>query len=144
MKYLTRFLCVLGLTSAAQAGDVPLHEGDCWSYHTRPGEEASFLVIRKIEHLPKAGEVVHVSIFRLHIKNPHTAGGFSGELPHMPISAASLRQSLTEKLSRRAPECDWQTGYKTWRDAKVGAFTESVSECVKFTEDALNHGQPQT
>jgi hypothetical protein len=143
MKLFARLLCVLGLTSAAQAGDVALHEGDCWSYRTRPGEEASFLVIRKIERLPKAEEVVHVSIFGLRVKNPHTAGGFSSEIPHMPISAESLRRSLTEKLSRQAPKCDWQTGYKTWRDANAGAFTESVSECVKFTEDALNHGTPQ-
>jgi len=53
MNLLTRFLCILGLTSAAQAGEIALHEGDCWSYRTRPSEEASFLVIRKIERLPK-------------------------------------------------------------------------------------------
>ena len=85
MKFFTRLLCVLGLKSAAQASDVPLHDGDCWSYHTRPGEEESFIVIRKIEHLPKAGEVVHVSIFGLHVKNPHTAGGFSSEIPICPF-----------------------------------------------------------
>jgi hypothetical protein len=143
MKFLTQLLCILGLTSAANAGDAPLHDGDCWSYRTRPGEEQSFLVIRKIEQLPKIGEVVHISIFGLHIKNPHIAGGFSSELPHMPISADSLRRSLTQKLQRHAPDCDWQSGYNTWRDAKAGAFTEPVSECVKFTEDALNHGKPQ-
>ena len=143
MKFFTRLLCVLGLTSAAQAGEVPLHEGDCWSYHTRPGEEASFIVIRKIEHFPKAGEVVHMSIFGLHMKNPHTASGSSSEIPHMPISVESLRRSLIKKLSRQAPECDWQSGYNIWRDANAGAFTESVNESVKFTEDTLNHGKPQ-
>ena len=144
MKFFVQLLCVFGLISAANAGDAPLHEGDCWSYNTRPGEEQSFLVIRKVEQVPKIGEVVHISIFGLHLKNPQTPDGFSSVLPHMPISAESLRRSITQKLQRRAPDCDWQAGYTIWREANAGAFSEPVSECVNFTEDALNHGKPQT
>jgi hypothetical protein len=86
---------------------------------------------------------LRTSVFGLHIKNPHIAGGFSDELPRMPISVDSLRRSVTQKLQRQTPDCDWQSGYKMWRDANAGAFTEPVSECVKFTEDTLNHGKPQ-
>ena len=61
----------------------------------------------------------------------------------MPISVESLRPSLIKKLSRQATECDWQSGHNIWRDTNAGAFTESVSESVKFTEDTLTHGKPQ-
>lgn len=143
MKLLINLLCALGLTSAVNAADTPFHEGDCWSYHTRVGEEQSFIVIRKIEQLPKIGEVVHISVFGLHVKNPHIAGGISRELPHMPITGDSLRRSVSGKLQRPAPDCDWRSGYETWQAAKAGAFTQPVSECIKIAEDALTHGKPQ-
>jgi hypothetical protein len=140
MKYLTPILCALGLASAAHADDPVLTEGDCWSYRSRPGEEASFLVIRKIEQIPGKGEVVHISIFGVHIKSPVAPGGFSDHVGHMPISAASLRKSLTQKLQKTAPDSDWQAGYASWKEAKGGVFTEPVSECVRFVEEALNRG----
>ena len=41
------------------------------AYVTRSGEEQSFLVIRKIETLPKVGQVTHVSVFGLKVKAAH-------------------------------------------------------------------------
>jgi hypothetical protein len=139
MKYLALLLCALGLTSPAHADNVMLKEGDCWSYTSRPGEEASFLVIRKIERLPKIGEVAHISIFGVKIKNP-TGAGYSDHIGHLPIAAESLRKSVRQKLEKSAPDSDWQAGYKSWQEAKGGVFTEPVSECVKFVEEALNRG----
>jgi hypothetical protein len=119
-----------------------LKEGDCWSYASRPGEEASFLVIRKIEQLPKIGEVVHVSIFGVKIKSSAAPGGYTDRVGHMPILSESLRKSLREKIEKSAPNNDWAAGYRTWREAfdsgKAGAFSKPVRECISFIEEALS------
>ena len=112
---------------------------------TRPGEEASFFVIRKIETLPKIGEVIHISIFGLKIKSPSAQKGFIDQAGHIPIAGANLRASLKGRVQRSIPDADWKEGYRTWREAydsgKGGVFTKSVSECVGFMEEALNHGK---
>jgi hypothetical protein len=138
-------LSIFGLASSAIAADVALKEGECWSYMTRPGEEASFLVIRKIETLPKIGEVIHISIFGLKIKNPKAPKGFAEQAGHVPIAGANLRSSLKKRVQRSIPDVDWKGGYRMWREAydsgKGGVFTKPVSECVGFMEEALNHGK---
>jgi len=142
MKHLlTTILAVLGLASSAVAADVALKEGDCWSYATRPGEEASYLVIRKIEMLPAIGEVVHISVFELKIKSPAAPKGYTDQAGHLPISGVSLRGSLKAKVQKEIPSVDWQKGYKMWLEAKGGVFTKPVSECIGFIEEAINHGQ---
>jgi hypothetical protein len=76
-RYLFILSFLLGLASSAVAADVVVKEGDCWAYATRPGEESSFLVIRKIETLPKIGEVIHISIYGLKIPNSSAPHGYS-------------------------------------------------------------------
>ena len=141
MTIVSRLLCALGLASTVHASEVALKEGDRWSYASRPGEEAFFLVIRKIEHIAKVGDVAHISVFGVHIKNHAAPGGYSSEIAHLPIAAESLRKSVKQKLEKSAPQCDWQSGYKMWHEAEAGAFTEPVSECVKFVEETLARGR---
>lgn len=138
---LAKLLAIFGIASSTLAADSVLRVGDCWTYNTRPGEEASFLVIRKIEHLPKLGDVVHISIFGLRIKNPTAPRGYTDQAGHLPISESSLKASLKERIKKEIPEVDWQEGYKMWIDAKGGAFTKPVSDCVDFMEEAINHGK---
>ncbi len=137
MKFLA-LLFVFGLTIAAHAGDITFHQGDCWSYHPRPGEEASFLVIRKIDQFPNVGEVAHVSVLGLHLKNPSAPGGVSDNILHLPMAAENLRQSVTKKLHRKPPYCDWESGYKRWRRDNGGVMNASVSKCVTLIEDIMN------
>jgi hypothetical protein len=142
---LIALLAFFGFASSAIAGEIALKQGECWSYAARPGEETSFLVIRKIETLPKLGEVIHISIFGVRIKSPSAPKGFTDQVGHLPIAAASLRSSLKERIQRTIPDADWEEGYQMWREAydsgKGGVFTKSVSECVGFMEEALNHGK---
>jgi len=51
-------LSLIGFGSSAIERDIGLKEGECWLYSTRPGEKASFLVIRKIETLPKLARLL--------------------------------------------------------------------------------------
>ena len=128
--------CVFALASTAYAREIELKEGDCWSYNTRPGEESSFIVIRKIEHFPKAGEIVHISIYGVKLKNP-AIGGFSDSIGHMPIAGDNLRKSLKQKLDRKPPDSDWEPGYRSWLKAKGGVYALPVRDCVKSVEIML-------
>ena len=138
-------LLLLGLASPSVAAEVAVKEVECWSYATRPGEESSFLVIRKIETLPKLGEVIHVSVFDLKIKSPSAPKGFTNQAGHLPIAGANVRASLKAKVQKKIPDVDWKDGYRLWREAydagKGGVFTKPVSECVGFLEEALTRGK---
>ena len=140
-----QLLAVLGLATSIHAAEVEAKadpkEGECWSYTARPGEEESFLVIRKIETLPKLGEVIHISLFGLKVKNPAAKDGFSAEAGHVPIAGANLRASLKRKIDKKIPDFDWEEGYRQWRQAyengQGGIFTKSVAECVGFIETVV-------
>ena len=138
-------LSLIGFGSSAIERDIGLKEGECWLYSTRPGEEASFLVIRKIETLPKAGEIVVISVFGMKIKTPSTPTGFTDQVRsvQIPIAGASLRSSMKERVRKKVTNEDWREGYRRWREAydsgECRIFTESVSECVGLFEEGLNH-----
>ena len=122
-----------------------MKEGECWSYTARPGEDASYLVIRKIETLPKIGEVIHVSVFDLKIKSPSAQKGFTDRAAHLPIAGANVRASLKARIQKKVPDVDWKDGYRMWREAydagKGGVFTKPVRECVGFLEEALGRAE---
>jgi hypothetical protein len=137
-------LSLIGFGSSAVAGDIALKEGECWLYSTRPGEEASFLVIRRIETLPKHGEVVFISVFGTKMESPPVPADVTLITQiDIPIAAANLRSSLKKRVRKKVPTKDWQEAYRFWREAydsgKGGIFTESVSECVGRNEEAMNH-----
>lgn len=144
---LSALLILLGIFSPGLAADLAVKEGECWSYATRSGEESSYLVIRKIETLPKLGEVIHVSVFDLKIKSPSAPKGFTDRVGHFPIAGPNVRASLKAKIQKKIPEIDWKDGYRTWREAydagRGGIFTRSVSECVGFMEEALGRARNQ-
>ena len=111
-KLVTILLLALPFTISSRADMPVLKEGDCWTYEARPGEEGSFLVIRKIETAPK-GEVVHISIFGLRIKSSTASNGSTDRIQHLPIFARALRASLKEKVQKTIPEIDWARGYRS-------------------------------
>jgi hypothetical protein len=140
---LNTLLSLIGFGSPLIAKDIALKEGECWRYSTRPGEEASFLVIRKIETLPNHGEVVFISVFGIKIKAPSVPTGLSQiDIIDIPIAGANLRSSLKKRVRKRVPDYGWQEAYRFWREAydsgKGGIDTKPVSECVGSSEEALN------
>jgi hypothetical protein len=143
-------LSLIGFGSSADAKDIAPKEGECWLYSTRPGEEASFLVIRKIETLPKLGEVVFISVFGTKMEgSPVPAGVTVLTEIHIPIAGANLRSSLKKRVRKRIPIEVWQEAYRFWREAydsgKGGIYTMSVSECVSAcvsaSGEALDDGR---
>jgi hypothetical protein len=142
MNPLRHLLVMIGLASTVTASVPDLEPGQCWAYAARTNEKASYLVIRKIETLPKLGDVAHISVYGLRIKNPTSPTGYADQAGHIPISLEALRGSLTAQVKRPIPETNWMEGYSLWREAyeagKGGVFSKSVSECIGFMEEAIN------
>ena len=120
----------------------PFAAGQVWTYNTRPGEEASRIVVCRVETDPKLGEIVHIHVNRVRLKNKHAPGGSSDQIGHMPYSAEALRKSLTTLESTGAALPAFEDGYKEWRGAfdkgKAGVWTAPVSEAIAGMESALN------
>jgi hypothetical protein len=120
----------------------PFVPGQVWTYTTRPGEEGSRIVICRVEEDPKLGEIVHIHVNGVRLKNKHAPDGFSDQIGHMPYSGDALRKSVgkIERAGTALPH--FEDGYQEWRSAfdngKAGVWTASVSEAIAGMEAALN------
>lgn len=128
------------LSGATMAKDFAA--GQEWSYKTRPQDDGSTLIIAQIDKNEKLGNIIHISLINVNVKNPHIDGGISKELPHFPVSEESLRNSVIEYKGMAKTIPPYQEGYKTWKEAfddgKAGVFTIPVSEIVDVVEKAIN------
>jgi hypothetical protein len=127
----------------AESAPLILKVGDCWSYHTRPGAESSYLIIQKTEMLPKVGQVAHITVCGIKLRTPKL--GYADHIDDIPIVIGNLQNSVTTKKNRCGCESDWIAGYQTWRKAydagKINAhpaYSLSVRECVSLVEQTLN------
>ncbi|TCV95880.1 hypothetical protein EC912_102225 [Luteibacter rhizovicinus] len=113
-------------------------EGQIWSYRTRPNEDGSRVIIRAIEALPGLGEVFHVSITDLKLRNHRVEGGLQRSLPHIPVDRAALDASVLEIDGIAAEDTEWRAGYDVWTQAFVngdaGVFDLPVAEILGYVE----------
>jgi len=116
--------------------------GQVWAYQTRPQEPQARLTVVHIDRDPRLGIIVHVRLTGLHLRNPRIAGGISTEVPHLPVAARALVQSVTRKLSDHGPLGEYLEGYHVWRkefDAgTAGIFTVPLAEIIDGVEHGLN------
>ena len=141
-RFLLSIISTLGLSASASGGDNVPREGECWSYRSRPGEDRSYIAIRKIEIAPGLGEIIHISVFGLRIPSHSSSSGFAEEAAHIPIAAENFRASILKRLDIAAPkEPDWKEGYQMWRkdfdSGNAGVFTIPIAECVSVVEEAI-------
>lgn len=117
-------------------------EQQVWSYQTRKGEERSTVLINKVENDPKLGQIFHISIANVRVKNPREPSGISNELPHFPVSKQTLETSCTKLAGESAPNPEYLDGYNEWKRAfdqgRAGVFTGTVAAIIQIVEDALN------
>ena len=115
----------------------PIHVGQEWSYHTRPDEVSSTLVVLRIDADSSLGTIVHIAVNRVRIRNPRAPGGYSTTLPHAPVSERALRASITGLVTESVPLPDFREGYDLWKRGKGGVWTLSMAEIVAAVEEAL-------
>lgn len=119
-----------------------LKSGQIWKYNTRKGEEKSRVVILKVEDYGRKGQVVHIAVNQLKIKNQQIEEGYSKDIGHLPFNKESLLKSLTklEGTIDKLPE--YMDGYLQWKEAfdngEGGVFTIEVKDVVDFIEKSMN------
>ena len=113
--------------------------GQIWSYKTRPGEEDSTLIIVKTEYYDEViGNVVHISVTGVTIKNPNVEGGIIDNVPHMPFSESAITASAVKLIDQGGDLPSFEHGYNKWKNASEGVFTIQVSEAIEGVELGLN------
>jgi hypothetical protein len=120
----------------------PFAPGQIWTYHTRPGEEASRLIICRIDPDPNLGQIIHIHVNGLRLKNKRAPGGSTDQIGHMPYAADALCKSLTGLESTGSALPPFEDGYQQWRDAfdhgKAGVWTAPPAEAIAAMESILN------
>lgn len=113
--------------------------GQEWQYHTRPGEENSTLKIVKIETYEEIGNIVHIAVSSVKIKNPKYPNGLLEEVLHLPVAENALRNSTTQIKKQRTDLPDYEFGYMRWKAAfdqeKAGYFGIPLREAIQWLED---------
>lgn len=112
-----------------------------WTYNTRPGEEASRIIILKVDDPNQGGKIVHIHVRDVAISNQQAPGESTTVIEHMPYAEEALSNSVVSIESDSEPLPDFQEGYATWKEAfdqgEGGIFTISVAEGVDFVQKAL-------
>ncbi|MCD2186638.1 hypothetical protein [Actinomycetospora soli] len=113
-----------------------VHDGQVWSYRTRPGEEHSRLRVLLTDSDPVLGHIVHVSVRDVVIPNSWSDSGYTTWITHVPLSQEAFERSAIDLLGTDPGEPDLE-GYRTWRDENGGVFTLSLAEVVDHVQYAL-------
>ena len=120
--------------------------GQVWKYKTRPGEEGSLLYIVKIDNEKGYGNIYHIYVDGLKIRNTRIKGGIQSQLPHAPVNEKTLTESVTNLVRERGNMPDISEGYEVWRKSfdtgHAGVFNIPVIEIIGLIEDTVNKAQP--
>ncbi|GAB3089707.1 hypothetical protein [Lysobacter terrae] len=116
--------------------------GQLWRCAGRSGDETPLVLINRIDTHPLGtGEIYHVSISGVRVKNLAAPGGIITSLPHIPVIRQTFERSRAEFVGVQAPNLDYLTGYAQWKrefDAgKAGSFGVSIAEMLDFIERSL-------
>ncbi len=113
-------------------------EGQEWEYRTRPGEEASTLIILKIEDVDGLGTAYHVSVENVKIANPHTETGIQTRMFHVPLDKTALDASVTALKDEQVTIPDYEEGYQAWADQNGGLFNAPVADILTMVEKTVS------
>ncbi|MGY3232455.1 hypothetical protein ACVWWJ_003939 [Luteibacter sp. HA06] len=113
-------------------------EGQVWTYDHRAGEDDSRVVIRKMGVEAEDGEVFHVSILGVKLRNHRVPGGAQPAMHHAAVLRTTLDKSLRELTSASDQDQAWENGYAVWRQAydngDAGVFELSIAEILGYIE----------
>jgi hypothetical protein len=116
--------------------------GQVWSYKTLPNETKSTFIVVKVENDPKLGNIIHIALRDLKIKNPRSADGITDTMNHLPFAEEAITKSAVKMLKEKADLPDFEEGYGLWREAfdqkRAGVYTITISEAVDVAEKSLN------
>jgi hypothetical protein len=116
--------------------------GQVWSYKTRANEKESAITVVKVESDAKLGNIIHISVNGLKLKNPDTNIPFTDIIAFMPFAEKAIDKSVIMLLRENAELPDFLEGYQEWRiafeDRRATIYKIPVAEALKKAEENLN------
>ena len=101
------------------------------------------MIVLKVEQYENTGEVIHISVIGLSMKNKNDSSWLGEDISHMPFSKDALMKSVNI-FEKMVEVPDFSEGYAIWKDAfikgKAGVFSVSVSEAVDLMEQTISEG----
>ena len=123
---------------------LPLPEfgaGQLWRCKGRNPAEVLLVLINRVDQHPLGGEIYHVSITGVQVRNPAAPGGFVTAVPHIPVIRQTFERSDAEFVGLQEPDSAYLEGYAQWKrefDAgTAGSFGVAFAEVLDFIERAL-------
>lgn len=117
--------------------------GQVWSYHSRPGEEKSRLVILKVEEVgtdKKVGTIVHVYVDGISLKN--AMGQETTVIPHVPFDEGAIDKSVIALIRENISLPNFKTGYEYWRTefiaGKAAVFNTTVADAINSIQATVS------
>ena len=140
------FASLIGCSNRSGDASSAVHSkykaGQVWSYKTRPNEADSKITILKVESRPPIGNVLHISIQGLSIKNPRSKEGLVATMPFATFSEDAINTSFLSLIKENAELPHYQEAYEEWRqrheEQQGGVFTIPVAEAVSLMEKNMN------
>lgn len=145
LKLLGVFALVLlaaGCERETVAPTPPFEPGQVWTYRTRPGEQASRVIVCRVEDNESLGPIVHIYVNGLRLKDKNAPGGVIDHVPHMAYASDALRRSVIKLESSGTMLPQFEERYHQWRtkfmQSRAGVWTSTVSESLQGMESAMS------
>src|SRR5262245_54798281 len=114
--------------------------GQIWKYHTRPGEEASRLVVCQVNTHTGYGSIIFVNVRDLVIKVPFAFEITINKLAYLPLTERAIDESVIELENDDVAIPDFFEGYQQLREAlkseEGDAFTLPVYDLLQMIESS--------
>lgn len=119
--------------------------GQLWRCKGRTPDESPTLLINQIDQHPLGGEIYHVTLRDVRVRQPALPSGWIDSLPHAPVIAQTFERSDAVLIGTDTPDPAYREGYAQWKAAfdagNAGSFGVSVATILEIVERQLN-GQP--
>lgn len=116
--------------------------GQLWQCKGRSDGERPTVLINRIDEHPMGGQIFHVTLDNLRIRNPHAPGGIQTKMAHAPITAPTLDYSEPTLIGEREIDPAYLEGYGQWKQAfeagNAGAFGNTVAAITTIIEKQIN------
>ena len=116
--------------------------GQLWQCQGRTADERPTVLINRIDEHPLGGQIYHVTLEGLRIRNQHAPGGIQTRLAHAPITAPTLAYSQATLIGERPVDPAYLEGYGQWKQAfdagNAGAFGNTVAAIATIVEKQIN------
>lgn len=116
--------------------------GQLWRCTGRSLAETPTLLINRIDEHPLGGQIFHVTVYGVRVRNPRLPGGIMDQLMHVPVTREVLEQSVTSLEGMRPVDPIYQQGYREWKEAfdagRAGSFGVPLGAILNFVERGLN------